>query len=168
MKRTLILRYYAIIALTIYLFFLFYYYSLIGLFFPLWFSFASIILAIYSFLRSLFFHLDSALWLGMFLFLTAVINILHFLEPFTSTQLIALYFFAGAVSFAFVAIIYKNFTFLKISFVLSLEVILILLYSIYIFNLSIFILCNSAFIIILLISIVLHFKNMMSNSKTKK
>lgn len=167
MKRTLVLRYYAIITLVIYLFFLFYYLFLTGAIFPLWFSSACLILAVYSFLRSLFFFFDSALWLGTFLFSVGLINIFHFFEPFSSTQLIALYFFAGAISFASVAIIYRNFVFFKICFVLSLEVILILLYSIYIISLSIFIVSNSAFVVILLISIGFHFKKILFE-KTKQ
>lgn len=168
MKRTLILRYYAFIALGTYLFSLFYYFLTSGTILPLWFSFACLLLAIYSILRSIFFYLDSALWLGIFIFSTALINILQFLEPITGTQTVALYFFAGAVSSVSVAVIYKSFPFIKISFVLTLEVILILLYSIGIINVRIFFIFNFTLVSFLLISIVYHFKKLMSNYNKQK
>lgn len=167
MKRTLILRFYALGSFAIYLIFLLVYFIINAKLFPLWFSFACLLLSIYCFLRSLFFHLDSALWLGMFIFLTAQINILQFLEPINSSQIVALYFFAGAISSTSVAIIYKNFTFLKLSFILTLEVILLLLYSISIMNIGIYILCNFVLVFLLLISIVHHFRKLLINDKKK-
>lgn len=165
MKRTLILRYYALSTFIIYSFFLLYYFFANGTLFPLWFSFACLLLSIYCLLRSIFFHYDSALWLGIFIFSTALINILQFLEPITDIQIIALYFFSGAISSTSVAIIYKNFTLLKLSLILTLEVILLLLYSIGIININLFIFLNIALFFILLTNLIHKFKR---NSKPKQ
>jgi len=154
MKRTLILRYYSLSAFLIYLFFLLYYFFTNSVFFPLWFSFACLLISIYCLLRSIFFHYDSALWIGIFIFLTAFINILQFLEPISNLQITALYFFSGAISSTLVAIMYNNFTFLKLSLILTLEVILLLLYNIGIINMNLFIFLNIILFFILLTTLI--------------
>lgn len=165
MKPTLILRFYSIFGFLIYGLTLMYYFLATGLFFPLWFSFGCFILSLYCLLRSLFFRLDSALWIGMFLLLISIFGLLRFMEPIDNTKYIALYFFAGSVSSFSVAVLFKNFLFIKISLILILEVILILLYSINIINIGVFIFLNSLFLMILLIGISTHLKNNLKSIK---
>jgi len=168
MKRTLILRYYALFALILYIIVLgFYQYSTSSVF-PFWFSFACLLFSLYCLLRGFFFKLDSSLWIGVFLLLTFVINLVYYAKPFNLLEYYAFYFFNGAISSFFVALLNKNLLFFKISFVLALEVALIMLYSINILSTKMFIIFNIIFISILIFKLSIHIKNIICLYKKNK
>ena len=111
MKQTLILRFYAIFALICY-------FLLSGSFYPLWFSFAIFLISIYSLLRGVFFALDSATWLGLFLFFIASIGAFNVIFGLKNWEIVCLCFFFAGFSSILVGFTYKNILLFKISFLL--------------------------------------------------
>ena len=150
MKQTLILRIYIFSSFIIYLSTNIIFYFINNNIYPLWFSLACLLISLYCILKGLFFALDSSLWLGLFLLGTSFIGIINIIFNLDILNILTLIFIFATLSSIIVAISYKNFLLFKISFLLSLETILILMYTYKIIGISIFSFLSALIVVLML------------------
>ena len=144
MKRSIILKIYAITSAIIYgLGFLIYFHFTQSVF-PLWFSLGCFFIGGYQLLRAYYFKQDGAFWFGSFLILTFAVGLFKYEFVLNEQFFLPLYFLCAPLASFFTAIFYKKQLHYKISFILILEDFLILLYSVSIIPLLWLILINLA------------------------
>ena len=129
MKRSIILRIYAIASATLFGICFLIYFLCTKEVFPLWFSLGCFFIGGYQILRAYFFKQDGAFWFGSLLILLAVAGVIKFHFSFSEQYILPLYFLCAPLSSLFTAVFYKKHLHYKISFILILEDFLILLYS---------------------------------------
>ena len=149
MKQTKILFNYLIVSFTAYAVFLIYYHFLTKTFFPFWFSGFCFLISTYSILRGILFHGDSSLWFGLTLFFTFCVTIIQIFVNLNFSMAISAYLLCPALSSTIIGEIYNIAFHFTISFTIIVEVFLILLYNIKVFDLKLF--CFFSFILFFLV-----------------
>ena len=148
MKRSIILKTYAIFAFVIFLTANVVWFLCTKAVFPTWFSLGCFFIGSWCLLKAYFFNLDSQLWFGLTLILFAVVGYLNYFGKLEDISIAALYFLCIPVASIITGIFYKKLAHYKISFILILEDFLILLYSIGILNLLWFIIFSITVILL--------------------
>ena len=150
MKKTIILRYVAVLLALTYLFILAVYLLTTGEFFPAWFSLACLGLGVYCLAKSMFFHLDSSFWLGICLVFVAFVGFLNNFFLLSNENLPVFYILAPVYASTFTGIFYRNLLHYKISFAILLEDFLILVYINKIVTLLAFVLSTLALVAVII------------------
>ncbi|MFQ6750041.1 MAG: hypothetical protein ACLRFR_04340 [Clostridia bacterium] len=116
--------------------------------FPMWFSLGCFFIGLWQLLKAFYFNLDSSFWLGIALLGVASVRYLAYHGIIPAQYCAASYVLAFIFSSIITGIFYKKPAHFKISFILTLEDFLILLYSVNILNLLWFGIANAAIILL--------------------
>lgn len=148
MKRSIILNIFATCEFIAFLAVNLYYLLRTSAPLPYWFSLGCFFIGLWCLLKAFYFNQDSSFWLGLVLLGVCGIGFLTYFGITQQQNLAPLYVFTFALSSLITGIFYKKPAHFKISFILTLEDFLILLYSVNIINLLWFLVANAIMILL--------------------